>query len=130
MEISLTWNDLFVYLLFGCVTYYLYKKYVFPALISRSMKMIHAHIHNKIKKKIFNEAFELATNSNKSETIEVLEVGVGTGENFKLYPQNTNISFVDKTDEFLPYLKESFEKDNRQNLNLIVTKGKIFKNFR
>ncbi len=103
MEISINWNDLFIYLLLGFVLYYLYKKYVFPSILNRAMKMLHAHIHNKIKKKIFAEAFERVNNNSK--TIEVLEIGVGTGENFKLYPQNTNVSFVDKTDDFLPYLK-------------------------
>ncbi|RNA24011.1 methyltransferase 7A [Brachionus plicatilis] len=58
--------------------------------------------------------------------MEILELGIGTGENFKHFPKGSNVTILDKTDIFFPYLNESIKKNNRQDLNvskLVVSKA-------
>lgn len=119
--------NLIFYSVAAYVFYYLYKRYIFPRLLNYFMKRMHASLHNNIKKKVFNEAFKNVENSNKP--LEILEIGVGTGENFKYFPQNSNISYTDKTDAFLPFLLESLQKQNlnTNGIKLIVTKGEDMK---
>lgn len=116
--------DLMIVIVLIFIVFYLYKRYAFPFLLNYFMKGLHKKLHDKIKKKAFNEAFE-RFESNGDTPLEILEVGVGTGENFRLFPPNARITFLDKTDAFLPYLKESFEKDNRNSddFKLIVAPG-------
>ena len=111
----------FVFILF--IFIYLYKNYVFPAILNKFMKIIHVSIRDKIKVKLFKQAFENVKANKTDAPLEILEIGVGTGENFKFFPLDSKISFVDKTDVFLPFLTESLKKDGRRDLKLIVTNG-------
>ncbi len=64
------------------------------------------------------------------QRLNVLEVGVGTGENFKYYPQDTNITILDKTDKFREYYEESIRSHQRPDLtisNLVVNHAEDMK---
>ena len=123
MEVNFIWNSLIAAGITVFIFYYLYKSYIFPVLLNSTMKLIHASIRDNIKKKVFKEAFDRVKSNEQNAPLQILEIGVGTGENFMLYPQNSKISFVDKTDVFMPFLRESLEKDGRRDLKLIVTQG-------
>ena len=49
--------------------------------------------------------------------MEILELGIGTGENFRCFPHNSNITILDKTDIFLPVLQESIDQ-HRKDLTI------------
>jgi ubiquinone/menaquinone biosynthesis C-methylase UbiE len=68
-----------------------------------------------IKRKIFEEAFSKVR---KTNALKIIEIGVGTGTNFKYYPENSEIIISDKTDDFVPYLNESLKKINREDLKI------------
>lgn len=129
MELSINWNSLIFYSLTAYLLYSLYKKFIFPALLNYVMKQIHGSLHENIKKKAFKEAFDKVSSSSNEQPIEVLEVGVGTGENFKFFPQTSKITYLDKTDEFLPFLRRSLEKEklDSDGVKLIVSKAENMK---
>jgi SAM-dependent methyltransferase len=66
------------------------------------------------KKKIFVEAFGKL----KETRLKIVEIGVGTGTNFKYYPENAEIIISDKSENFLPYLNETLKKINREDLKI------------
>ncbi|CAF0871607.1 unnamed protein product, partial [Brachionus calyciflorus] len=79
------------------------------------MKNTHSNLI-QIKKKIFDEVsskIQLKTNR-----FEILELGVGTGENFDFFPTNSNITISDKTDKFVSFLNESISKIKRKDINV------------
>jgi ubiquinone/menaquinone biosynthesis C-methylase UbiE len=56
----------------------------------------------------------------------ICNVGIGTGENFRHFPLNSNLTILDKTDKFLKYIKDSIRNQKRDDLNvskLIVSEG-------
>ncbi|RNA24009.1 methyltransferase 7A [Brachionus plicatilis] len=80
------------------------------------MKSIHSNMAD-LKSRHFQEAFT-RLERNGSERLEILELGIGCGENFKNFPRGSNVTILDKTDIFLPYLNDSIKKNNRQDLNV------------
>ena len=70
------------------------------------MTRIHRHV-KQVKEKLFKEAFEELKTNNKDGQLEILEIGIGTGDNFRNFPINSNLHILDKTDIFLNYLKDS-----------------------
>ena len=48
--------------------------------------------------------------------IEVLEIGAGSGANFKYYPKGTNIMCVDPNPYFDSYIKQNSEEFEHVNL--------------
>ncbi|CAF0743933.1 unnamed protein product [Brachionus calyciflorus] len=101
------------------------RRVFFPTELNFVMKMLHSKI-TEVKSKNFNEAFsKIATDTHYSK-LKILELGIGTGENFKYFPKGSKIIISDKTDEFLSYLNESIKNNNCQNLDiskLIVNKA-------
>jgi SAM-dependent methyltransferase len=93
------------------------------SILSFVMKTVHSHIR-PMKIKHFAEAFALVRKEGASGArLNVLEIGVGTGENFKFYPENTDITILDKTNEFREYYEESIRSLARPDLtisNLVV----------
>lgn len=85
------------------------KNVYFPTVLKFIMKKIHSQLR-EVKPKLFKEAFENVKTDNKSGKLEILELGIGTGENFKCFPLNSNITILDKTDIFLSYLQESIDR--------------------
>jgi hypothetical protein len=74
-----------------------------------------ARVHTScdhLKEVLFIDAIENITSASKENLqhgrICILEVGIGAGQNFKYFPENSNVQFMDKTFGFLPYLKGSF----------------------
>jgi ubiquinone/menaquinone biosynthesis C-methylase UbiE len=96
----------------------LVKKYL-PRFLNFTMKMVHGQIKS-VKEQLFKEAFDnvKSSNRNSGQRLEILELGIGTGENFKLFPQNSNVTVLDKTDIFLPYLHESMKRNKREDLRI------------
>lgn len=100
-------------------------KLFFPNFVNFIMKKIHSRLES-LKTEHFKEAFDQIKSNNKNGKLEILELGIGTGENFKHFPLNSNITILDKTDVFLPFLKKSIQDKNRQDLTvskLIVNKA-------
>ena len=107
----------------GLITYVAFVKLLKPfvktipsIVIKFVMTRIHFQVRN-IKTKLFEEAFEKIDTNNKSGKLEILELGVGSGENFRSFPKNSNITVLDVSDRFLPALQESIEQ-NRKDLTI------------
>ena len=90
-------------------------KVLFPHVLNFIMKTIHSHL-GQLKKNLFDEAFKQVNTGN--EKLNILEIGIGTGENFKSYPKNANLTILDKTNEFLPYLEKSIKDNQRDDLKI------------
>ncbi|CAF0743948.1 unnamed protein product [Brachionus calyciflorus] len=88
-----------------------------PAVVYRIMSFVHSNLADT-KVEHFKEALSRIKTDNKNRKLEILELGIGCGENFKYFPKDSNVTILDKTDIFLPYLTESIKKNNRQDLNI------------
>ena len=86
------------------LAYLFYKKFIFVRLLTMIMRIIHHCIH-QAKKDKFSEAIKEMTSVKKDERPEVLEIGIGAGENFRYFPSNSNVHILDKTADFLPEMK-------------------------
>lgn len=87
-----------------------------PGTLNLLMKKIHTDC-NEPKQAIFQEAIENLETNNKDK-LDILEIGIGTGENFLNYPQNANLTVLDKTTRYADYLIETLAKNKREDLNL------------
>ena len=94
-------------------------KAFFPATLNFLMKRTHSKLRDP-KMKLFTIAFDqIQTDSaKKTGRLDVLEIGVGTGENFKYYPSNTKVTILDKTDKFRSYFEQSILDHKRPDLNI------------
>lgn len=81
-----------------------YKSFFMFSLLKTFMVPIHYNIE-EVKANLFKEALEQIKRRDVKAKLEVLEVGVGTGENFRHFPKDANVHILDKTDKFLPFLK-------------------------
>ena len=104
-----------LYLLGAIILLKIALKRFFPYVLNFIMKTIHSHL-GTLKKQLFDEAFKQL--STGSEKLDILEIGIGTGENFKNFPKNANLTILDKTDEFLPFLQESINRNKREDLKI------------
>ena len=83
------------------------------------------------KEQLFNEGFKKVNRTNLNSPFKVLEIGVGTGSNFKFYPNNCDLTISDKSDEFVSYLKKSLQEMKREDLvinNFLVADAQNMKN--
>lgn len=92
-------------------------KMAFPFMLNFIMKKVHSHLLD-VKQKFFTEAFEQVDTDNKNKKLEILEIGIGTGENFRHYPKNAKLTILDKTDMFLSFLEKSLVTANRTDLTI------------
>ena len=115
MEISTYLMRPLFYIFIALILLKIALKVLFPHVLNFVMKAVHSHLET-LKEQLFSEAFSQI--KNKSEKLEILEIGIGTGENFKHYPKNSNVTILDKTDEFLPYLQESIKANKRDVLQV------------
>lgn len=92
-------------------------KMAFPYMLNFIMKRVHSHLID-VKQQFFTEAFEQVDTDNKNKKLEILEIGIGTGENFRHFPKNSSLTILDKTDMFLPYLEKSLVTANRTDLTI------------
>ena len=95
----------------------LYIKHILPKILYLLMKKIHQDIEI-MKRKLFIETIQGIESNETTRRMEVLEIGVGCGENFLHFPKNSNVHIVDKTDDFLSYMVESFKDAGREDLNI------------
>jgi ubiquinone/menaquinone biosynthesis C-methylase UbiE len=101
-----------------------------PIILNFMMKKIHVHI-SEMKTALFAEAFAIAKDqatavAGPDVKLKVLEIGVGTGENFKHYPRNALITTLDKTDKFKSYYEDSIRAHQRPDLvisDLVVSQA-------
>lgn len=85
----------------------IYQRYFMAFVLYKIMKLIHYDIET-LKENLFTKVNEKVYSNVKDQKPKVLEIGIGAGENFRHFPKNSEVLILDKTDEFLPYLKESF----------------------
>jgi len=104
-----------LYLLGALIFVKILLKLFFPHILNFIMKTVHSKII-LLKEKLFEEAFKQI--STGSQNLEILEIGIGTGENFKNFPKNAHLTILDKTDEFLPFLKKSINENKRDDLKI------------
>ena len=88
------------------LAYIIYLRFLMIPLLYWVMIKIHADIET-MKKELFEEAIGHIKSRSENQKAEVLEIGVGAGENFRHFPKDSNVHILDKTDEFLPFLKGS-----------------------
>lgn len=106
--------------------YFMYKKYIMKPLFIYLMKDVHSHLE-KVKKDLFAEAIS-HINQNKNLRMNILEIGVGSGENFKYFPENSNVSILDNTNKFLNEIKNSYkERPDLEVSKLMVEKAEHMK---
>ena len=133
-EESFSFIKLLTYLIGVGVVWLIFKKtmrLLFPLMLNFMMNKVHSSL--QIKKKLFDEAFENVSTNNKSSKLEILEIGIGTGCNFKHFPKDANVTILDKDDQFLSYLRASMERENRQDLQiskLVVNTGENMKDIK
>lgn len=89
-----------------------------PRILKFMMPRMHLRLRN-LKTKLFEEAFEKVDTNNKSGKLEILELFIRTGENFKCFPPNSNITILDNNDRFLPVLQDSI---NQHRKDLTISK--------
>lgn len=94
----------------------LLMKLFFPQVVNFFMKRTHSFLPAH-KRKLFDEAVS-NVETKASEKLNVLEIGVGTGENFKYYPPNARLTILDKTDVFRSFYEQSIKDHNRPDLTI------------
>lgn len=82
----------------------LYKTYMLIPWKTILLKEVHKKLEPR-KRGLFEEATPKVESQMEEERCEVLEIGVGTGENFKFFPRDSNVTILDNTDRWLPTLK-------------------------
>jgi ubiquinone/menaquinone biosynthesis C-methylase UbiE len=106
---------------------YIYKIFfrqkVFAMFLNIMTKDMKSKFH-PAKESLFNEAFEnIKTNG---ERLKILEIGVGAGANFNYYPKHSEVTILDKSDIFLPYIKENLKNDRQDDVivdDLVIGKA-------
>ena len=96
LEMNLYTIGLPVALLASTLFYYIYSKYLMQPFLALVMDEVHSRINLK-KQHLFNEALSFLTTS---RPVDILEIGVGGGQNFRHFPRNANVHILDKTGEF------------------------------
>ncbi len=91
-------------LLVSTVFYFIYHNYLMQSFLDLVMEEVHLRIKLK-KQHLFNEAFSYLT----SQPVEILEIGVGGGHNFKHFPRDANVYILDKTRYFSKELASKIE---------------------
>ncbi|XP_007441241.2 methyltransferase-like protein 7A isoform X2 [Python bivittatus] len=92
----------------------------FPHLMKRFSKLYNGRMH-KEKETLFRNMKDFADPSGK---LHLLEIGVGTGTNFKFYPSGSRVTCVDYNPNFEKFLLESMAKNTHlefENFNFVVT---------
>ena len=70
------------------------------------------------KKKLFKDLHEKA--KNEKEPLRLLEIGAGSGANFKFYPKGVKMVCLEPKVEFAPHMEASAKKDlNAESLELV-----------
>lgn len=88
------------------IFYFIYYKWLMVPCLTLTMKEVHSRITLR-KKLLFSEAISNIKSVSRNRRTEILEIGVGAGENFKHFPEDSNVYILDKTDRFLANLKGS-----------------------
>ncbi len=91
-------------LVISTLVFVLYKTYMVIPWKIILLKECHKKLEPK-KKELFEEATSRIESQLEDERCEVLEIGVGTGENFKFFPANSNVTILDNTDKWMSSLK-------------------------
>ncbi|KAJ8260362.1 hypothetical protein GJAV_G00181250 [Gymnothorax javanicus] len=95
--------------------YGLYKR-LFPALQFRLAKDYNKKMHER-KKELFSNIVEFA---GADGTLKILEIGCGTGTNFKYYPSGSRITCTDQNPHFQRYLQESIDANDQLKFEKFV----------
>ena len=88
-------------LLISILFYFVYTKWLMIPCLTLVMKQVHPRIEIR-KKLLFKEAISniRSYNGDHKQRTEILEIGVGAGQNFVHFTRNSNVHLLDKTCKF------------------------------
>ncbi|KAJ8383031.1 hypothetical protein SKAU_G00038090 [Synaphobranchus kaupii] len=95
--------------------YSIYKR-AFPIMMYRVAKNYNKKMHDK-KKELFSNLSEFA---GPDGTLRILEIGCGTGANFKYYPSGCKIICTDPNPHFQRYLQEAIDANDQLEFEKFV----------
>ncbi|KAG5836469.1 methyltransferase-like protein 7A [Anguilla anguilla] len=95
--------------------YSLYKR-VFPVMMYRVAKNYNQKMYER-KKELFSNLSEFA---GPDGTLRILEIGCGTGANFKFYPSGSKVICTDPNPHFQSYLQEAIAANDQLEFEKFV----------
>ncbi|KAF2367839.1 S-adenosyl-L-methionine-dependent methyltransferase [Trinorchestia longiramus] len=99
------------------------KHRAFAALMAHFSKTVDP-VFAKFKKEVFDDLLKEKPKRPSASTLRILEVGVGTGTNFKFYPDGCHLVVVDPNPHFERYYNTNKVKfPNIRSEEFIVTTG-------
>nr|DBA32795.1 TPA: hypothetical protein GDO54_000558 [Pyxicephalus adspersus] len=84
------------------------SKKTFPLFLSKA-SIIYNKLMEEHKKSLFNNLSDFA---DSSKELRLLEIGCGTGTNFKLYPKGCRVTCLDINPNFKKYLSKSIAESD------------------
>jgi hypothetical protein len=85
------------------IAYLIYVRFLMVPFYHWLMVKIHQTV-SEVKKDLFKEAIKSIESLAGDQKPNVLEVGVGAGENFRHFPLGSSVTLLDKTEQFMPFL--------------------------
>ena len=85
------------------IAYLIYVRFLMVPFYHWLMVKIHQAV-SEVKKDLFKEAIKSIESLAGDQKANVLEVGVGAGENFRHFPLGSSVTLLDKTEQFMPFL--------------------------
>ncbi|XP_070543578.1 thiol S-methyltransferase TMT1A-like [Ptychodera flava] len=109
--------------------YYIYEHTLEPIVFPRIMKTF-ARVYNSRMDRVKRQLFSDLSNLKKAvgSQLTILEIGAGTGANFKYYPDGTSVIPLEPMDNFGSYLKDNAKEfPNLTVEKLVVAFGEDMK---
>ncbi|KAF8773932.1 Methyltransferase-like protein 7A like protein [Argiope bruennichi] len=75
---------------------------------------------DKQREKAFDLLKEHLGDKKRKTPLEILEIGVGGGDNLQFYPENANLTVLDSNESFIKYFEENRQKYPQVNLKNII----------
>lgn len=114
-----TWKIFPFALVVGTIWYYRQKGVTFKSLKRKLAAIVIANLMARFnkkkdivatKKRLFSNLEEQKTN--RSQKLQILEIGVGGGANFTFYPPGSQVVCLDPNPNFRSYIQQSIEESN------------------
>lgn len=77
-------------------------------------------VMTKLRKQAFNRLKDHLGDKKRTGPLEILEIGIGGGANLQFYPENSNLTIVDKNESIIKYFE-----DNRQKYPQVTLKRTV-----
>lgn len=75
---------------------------------------VHRKFCDNEKKLLFNQMIGLKEEAKSKSPLQILEIGVGSGMNFKFYPRGSHLTCVDPNPFHEAYIHKNLKKANNQ----------------